>query len=323
MQSHSTKWFPNPVPITIPTAQAPFHRRVLISGLKRLKQPAGDFGCRLARKLSRTWNARERVAKTYFGATMQVELSDILGAYVHYFGVWEPHISAFVESRLEPGDVFCDAGANFGYYSLLGSHAVGPSGRVIAIEPSPPTLAVLRRNIALSEASNIRAVEAAVSDHPSTATLYSGPGWNPVGEATLVPSRSYGEIATVSVLPLGQILSTDERRALRLIKIDVEGAEGLILGNLIETIGDYAPDLEVIVELADAKLLPGTRPPTEIVRRFAAIGFRAYELPNVYDARHYLDFKAAAAPMPFDPTQSAAVLAYGEHDILFSRQADI
>ena len=287
-----------------------------MSALQRLNQPAGDFGFRVASKLSRTW-ATERLAKTYFGAAMQVSLSDMLGSYIYHFSVWEPHISAFIGSRLRPGNVFCDIGANVGYYSLLASHAVGPSGKVVAIEPAPTTLAALRRNIALSAAANIRVVEAAVSDRPSTTTLYSGPAWNRFGEATLVPSRSHGDVTTVSVLPLGQILHPDELRAARLIKID---AEGPILTSLLDTINQYAPDMEIIVELADAQLLPGSPSPEEIVQRFAAAGFRAFMLPNVYDARHYLEFKAAAAPAPFDPARGA-IQIYGEHDILFSRQA--
>ncbi|KAJ9506154.1 hypothetical protein QJQ45_002433 [Haematococcus lacustris] len=50
--------------------------------------------------------------------------------------------------RLQPGDVVLDVGANLGFTSLLAAKAVGPSGRVISLEPLPAAAAAAATNFA-------------------------------------------------------------------------------------------------------------------------------------------------------------------------------
>jgi hypothetical protein len=64
-----------------------------------------------------------------------------------YCGLHESEDMAFVLHLLRPGDVFYDVGANVGSYTLLAATA---GARVHAFEPSPPTAARLRRNVALN-----------------------------------------------------------------------------------------------------------------------------------------------------------------------------
>ncbi len=49
----------------------------------------------------------------------------------------EPETIKLYEKLLEPGDIFIDVGAHVGLHSLIARHHVGPSGKVIAIEPQP------------------------------------------------------------------------------------------------------------------------------------------------------------------------------------------
>jgi len=91
---------------------------------------------RLYDRLVKAVGPRRRLARTYFGGVMSCDLGDFIGNIIYHFGVWEPHVSAYIQSRLKPGDAFCDIGANIGYYSLLASRAVGPRGAVIAVGPS-------------------------------------------------------------------------------------------------------------------------------------------------------------------------------------------
>lgn len=309
--------------LKIPAGSVPFGRRVAVAVLKGLPPSMGDFGFRVMDKLARTVGPYERVATTYFGARMQVRLDDTVGRCIYHFGVWEPHISAFVQQRLRPGDVFCDIGANFGYYTLLASHAVGCLGQVVAIEPSPSCLAALRANTAFNyKGANIRIIEAAVSDRSGTATLYRGPPGNTLGQSTLVPERGHGTWGTVPIRPLEEILGLDELRAVKLIKIDVEGAEAPILMRLAETIERYSPDLEIIVEMSNSTLLPNTPSPEAIRQRFAALGFCCRIIPNVYTMRFYLDFRGAIPPVPAEAALDSSLDWHGEQDFLFTRRPD-
>ena len=52
-------------------------------------------------------------------------------------GMIEPWTTRMVQEFLRPGSRYFNAGANFGYYTSLGSRLVGQSGKVYAVEPNP------------------------------------------------------------------------------------------------------------------------------------------------------------------------------------------
>lgn len=79
-------------------------------------------------------------ARTGSGMVFPVATSDVIQRYLYLFGVWEPHLTAFISGRLTPKDTFVDVGANIGYYSVLASRLVGPAGHVVAVEPSPTSI---------------------------------------------------------------------------------------------------------------------------------------------------------------------------------------
>jgi FkbM family methyltransferase len=67
----------------------------------------------------------------------------------------EPWTVRWIEQRVRPGDTMYDIGANVGAYSLIAAHHTGPTGRVVAIEPSYSTFAHLCDNIILNELSDV------------------------------------------------------------------------------------------------------------------------------------------------------------------------
>lgn len=110
----------------------------------------------MIRRLGVRWRRVSATVTTIDGASMEIALPDLIQSRIYFFGVWEPAISAFVRSRLEPGDSFIDVGANIGYYTVLASRRVGPSGSVYAVEASPKICSRLRRNVALNGAPTSR-----------------------------------------------------------------------------------------------------------------------------------------------------------------------
>lgn len=56
----------------------------------------------------------------------------------------EDHILRWTEKILRPGDTFFDVGAHHGWVSLVAARKVGPTGHVVAFEPSPPSLEILQ-----------------------------------------------------------------------------------------------------------------------------------------------------------------------------------
>src|SRR5262249_27141815 len=62
------------------------------------------------------------------GIRVRLNPQDAIQRFAYYWGCWSPNESWLVRRLLRPGDTFIDAGANFGYFTLLGSHLVGPTG---------------------------------------------------------------------------------------------------------------------------------------------------------------------------------------------------
>ena len=153
---------------------------------------------------------------------------------------------------LKPGDGFLDIGANFGFHTLFAARQIGVKGQLIAIEPIPKNLRILRKNIQLNGiARNTRIEEAAVSDSSApfvamgasvggpdvTAAIHMKPT-----EGTLqVPNRAWDSF------------SWSREFAPNLVKIDIEGAELSALKSGVEFLKRVRPVLLIEVH---ANLLP-------------------------------------------------------------------
>jgi FkbM family methyltransferase len=263
-----------------------------------------------------TWRGVERVAKTHFGARLFCNTRDLIQCYIYYFGRWEPNLTQFISQRLKPGDVFVDVGANVGYFSLLASSLVGPTGSVIAIEASPQTYDQLAANIALNGADNVEAINTAVSDRAGLAPLFAGHVEN-CGETTLSSEfaamnqlQKSGEVHTK---PLSSLLSPDIVHRVKLIKIDVEGLELAVVRGMLGILEYTRADLEILIEVTPDKILGGGKGGDAVVDELQRYGFGAYVIENDYSGRSYMANRPDTRPRRL---RSALVK---QTDLVFSR----
>lgn len=225
----------------------------------------------------------------------EVGFPDFVQTYLYLFGTWEPDITAFVRSRLRPGDTFVDVGANIGYYTGVSSGLVGDDGRVVAVEASPAIHEVLLRTVENNALGNVRAVNVAASDHHGAIEIYRGPDRN-TGLTTPLPSRGLACEATVACAPLGDILTSDEIATTRIIKVDVEGAEPAVLAGVVDLLPRLRRDVEIVVELSPAWWEDDDLLPTDVLEPFLAAGFHVFEVRNNLWPWRYLWPNAARPP---------------------------
>ncbi|MBZ4321482.1 FkbM family methyltransferase [Streptomyces huiliensis] len=231
--------------------------------------------------------ATAKVVTTRYGFRIRIRTTeDLIMRSLYTSGCWEPVVSAFIASRLKPGDGFLDIGANLGYYTAMASRLVGPDGVVVAIEPAPALHAELQANAALNQCENVRPVRAAVTTSPGEVVLYV-PHKGNLGATTMVKPEQHESRLTVPGLPLADIVTTTELERARIIKVDVEGAEGMVLDSLAELLDLQRPDCEIVVEISPDRLAAGGRTVDEVLAPFLSHSLHPYRLVNSYMPEDY------------------------------------
>lgn len=172
---------------------------------------------------------------------------------MYLFGVLEHtaevRLTRFMIRTLAEDDVVFDVGANFGFYSLLAAELV-TKGRICSFEPVPFVYESLARNAA---AAGVQAVNRAVCDRVGVLDFDQAPESRHTGssfneEGSREPGAPLFEFKKIKV----QATTIDAFRresglTPTVIKIDVEGAEKLVIEGARETLAAAAPT--VILEV--------------------------------------------------------------------------
>ncbi len=149
---------------------------------------------------------------------------------------YETHVSQLFLKLLEPGDTVIDIGAHVGYYSILSSYLVGASGRVIACEMNRDNFIRLCYHKDLNNCNNLIPIAGAIGDELKEVTFFINQDndgghalWN-VGEH-FCNQKSLAEPKQekVTMRTLDEIVKCHNLDRVKLIKIDTEGAEPLVL----------------------------------------------------------------------------------------------
>jgi FkbM family methyltransferase len=158
------------------------------------------------------------------------------------YNVMEPHCTMLL-SKLDLTDgIVIDVGANYGYYSVLLSRYVNPGGIVYALEPDVRTLARLNHNLEINQCNNVFAVPYAISDTQKFQyiVLYEAEPWkNHLAQTYSLNEKQ--KVLPILTLSLDLFSLTIERKKIRLVKIDVEGAEVEALTGAMQLMKDVRP----------------------------------------------------------------------------------
>jgi FkbM family methyltransferase len=164
---------------------------------------------------------------------------------------YEPELT-FLSRFLKEGETFVDAGANCGVYTISAGNIVGPGGKVLAFEPGKEIFAMLKKSVKRNDFQNVQLFEMGLSDHNGTAELYA----HPHGASSFSlgrPQQATGESFTIQLKKLDDILDAEEVEKVDCIKMDVEGAEELILQGASRLFESCKP--RVIFEINPAAIL--------------------------------------------------------------------
>jgi FkbM family methyltransferase len=179
-------------------------------------------------------------------------------------GVWKPATTDWLRSTLRPGQTFVDVGAHVGYFSVLASRLVGPTGAVIAVEPESRNLDLLRRNLARNDCTNSLVVPFAA--HSMRAWMSLALDQENRGGHRLV--RLGAARTRVRCVRLDDVLPPN----VDVVKIDAQGYDHDIVEGLERTLATN-PQLIVIVELSAKELGRRRVDPGWVLARYESLGF--------------------------------------------------
>jgi len=262
----------------------PFRTDLTATSAGAVFSSIGLLNTRLSGRLCRRWTrlcshypnwfgmpAIRLLARTKAG-TVACDPRDGVQSTLLERGEWEPTVSRTIAQILRPGDVFVDIGANIGYFSLLASGIVGGRGQVIAFEPLSENVACLLDTCSRNQAHNIVCLSLALNDVGGLVTLHL-PDDGQVGLTSIRPVGT--RTRRVLACRLDGILDESLFAQVRLIKLDVEGAEMNVL-NGMERLFERGHRPFVICEVTDAFTRSLGSSASMLVQRFASYNYQLF-----------------------------------------------
>lgn len=182
------------------------------------------------------------------GIKMYLDPADqVITPTILVIGSWEQNETALFLRTVKPGDTVVDAGANMGYYTIIGSRLVGEKGKIYAFEPDPSNFALLEKNVKLNGCTNVVLERKALSNRKGTLKLFIAREnrgdhriYQPEGE-----SRSSIDVEAVRL----DEYCKEHKTGIDVLKMDVQGAEGHILDGMTGLLEDRKDGPTIFMEV--------------------------------------------------------------------------
>ncbi len=179
---------------------------------------------------SRTARHIDRHVVDVDGHVLRLDETDSIG--VARVGGYEPYESSLLESLVTPGSTVLDLGANLGVYTLRFARATGPTGHVVAFEPSPPTARLLAHNVRVNGYPHVRVERRALADRSGVRSLFLSE--TNIGDHRLYAAEEPRRRIDVEVVRLDDVVQIAGE--LSLVKMDIQGGEHAALDGMRRTL---------------------------------------------------------------------------------------
>jgi len=188
----------------------------------------------------------------------------------------EPGVQEEIVKRLDPACCFYDVGAHIGYYSLIASRLIGKAGRIVAFEPDPANLEVLKKNLSRNGVTRVEVVSVALWSHCGVVAFRRSAAEELAASSRRGAVAGEGGIDSDAGLIRLEALTVDAYATKgvqpTMIKIDVEGAEVEVLKGAQGTLSRERP--VVLVEVHHQ------RAAAELPQQLCPLGYKIEWLPG-------------------------------------------
>jgi FkbM family methyltransferase len=169
-----------------------------------------------------------RVVKTFpNGLKLALDVADKIQLDIYRRGFWEKHELTIAERLMQNGQFFVDVGAHCGSFAMPIANEFR-TAKVLAFEPNPHLQYLLLQTQKLNHLDNFILDERALSNDCGPMDFYVSYGANDA-LAGLNPRSGASKHIEIQATTLQKALLEHQISRLRLLKIDIEGAEGIVL----------------------------------------------------------------------------------------------
>lgn len=242
------------------------------------------------------------------GARFEADFSDALSREVCFTGMYEPPIARVFQRHVPSGGTVVDAGANWGYFTLIAAAACGGGGRVIALEPDPRQFDALNRNVSLNGFPQVQTLRVAAAASAGTASLVGYDDRDANRGTSRLAATGEGGAGHRFEVAATTIDAITESKPIDLVKIDVEGAEDLVLQGMQAGLA-VKRYRAILLELHPPLLRTRGLDPEVCVRRLLDAGYRGWTIdasPAAYRAAIDPDVPIEALLRPIDEWRRSA-----------------
>ncbi|RMF16453.1 MAG: FkbM family methyltransferase [Candidatus Dadabacteria bacterium] len=155
-------------------------------GLTFFNKPSPDYYWRVYRTLPRA--VRSSVPFTHYLCALDRVIRFDGGGLMYGGPKKQRHYT------VSPGDIVAEMGAYRGYYAVRLAREVGPEGVVIAIEPHPENVPILRKNVQANTSGNVKIVQKGVWSKPGSGRFHIKPRDGQAGSLILDRQRPHVEV---------------------------------------------------------------------------------------------------------------------------------
>ena len=213
----------------------------------------------------------ELVARTANGYVFAPADRSGLARFLAEAAAMERATSLLLDLTLREGMTFVDVGAKTGLYTLRGAERVGPTGAVIALEPTPKLFRLLQKTVRINESENIcDCINIAASSADGVAMLQESKYWGSPNQPINEKAKAEFQVRTAR---LDDVLQGARR--VDVVKIDAGGEELAVLEGMNHILANHR-DIVLIVEYGVPQLQRTGISPVEWFGRFFAHGLTLF-----------------------------------------------
>ena len=215
--------------------------------------------------------------------TFQCDVRERFQRYM-ILDIYEGPLLDVVRAVLRPGDTYVDFGAQLGYTAAFAAQRIGPTGRMVLVEPDPAALAFLKPAIATANPKTVPEIhlhEVAVSDTPGELLFEQA---TTLGHSRILRHERElrdGKLLRVPVETAAAVLAASKVEQIRLMKIDVEGHELHLLASLQPLLAAGRIDVLCIEKNFELLRPQWILPMHALIARHGYLGFREDNLEPV------------------------------------------